>query len=1450
MELRPTTLAPDGRPLIEVLEELLPSAMTVDRLWALPRLASVRSRWAEGKAVERTLAECRVRLQASVASATERGALPLAISYPEQLPVSGARDEILAVIAAHRTFVLVGETGSGKTTQLPKLLLEAGYGRRGLIALTQPRRVAAVAMASRLRDELAAPPGVVAHSVRFDDRADDQTFVRVLTDGLLLAEAAADPLLSRYDAIIIDEAHERSLNIDLLFGLLRLLRRRRPELVVVVASASIAAERFADHLGDGGAPSPIVRVGGRTFPVDIRWQPPSDDDLGYLGAAVHAVRQIHVEEGPGDILCFLPTERDILEASRRLRDLGGSTVLPLFGRLTPHEQQRIFSPARGRKIVLATNIAETSLTIPGIVFVVDTGMSRIKRYAAGSRTERLPVEAVAQASCIQRAGRAGRVAPGVCIRLYDEEDFKLRPHYTDPEILRSNLAGVVLTSLGMGLGDPESLPWLDQPPPGAWHQARLLLEELGAISNATVGAPVAEAQRRRGAEETVSGQANDNIQPSSSPHLRASVPLRHESSLGTNLRLTPLGRDLAALPADPAVGRILLAGIDEGAPHEACTIAGFLSVQDPRVRPLGQESKADAAHREFSHASGDIATILNLWDRYQAQPSNSAKTRFCESHFCGVRRMREWADVRHQLWHGLRDSRRGRDVPPVGHEAGKWPIDRLHRAVLAGMLGNVLMYDPEKRSYRGAGNREIAVHPGSALRAGKVDDTKRSPPPAPWLVACEIVETSRLFARLCAPIDPEWVVHLAGDGVKRSHRDPHWLAQRRQVVCLETVSWKGLPVRDERTVAYERIDPTDATRVFVREVLAGDHARDLGRDVPVLSANQALVEAVRSLRHRLRRPDIWVEAAELETGYRARLGLDCERPPVIASSDALRRWMNNHGADALRLRGEDLIETGLLEQADRDAPEHVRMGGIELPLRYRYAPGDEDDGVTLTVRDEQVRLLDSTVFDRLIPAWIPETIEHWVRALPKEQRKSLHPLAETTAQIAASVRADTTGSLAEAVHREFIRRVGPCAQPHSGALPPHLRMRVRLLASDGSVIYEGRDLGFIAAQAASADDRLTVVRTRLETRPAASWPPVDGNLPRAVEVAGIGAWLAMTRCRDASGGVAARAGVYATGEAARIWHGDGISALLEAALSEDLDRLARPAASSAAAMRVERALGIRMGALRRTVAMSAAFASLPAQVANAVSFNAACEAARKAIPDVTSVEALLVCLADKVETLRTRLKRGARSLGEAGGQRAVATDLERLLSPGWATRLPWSVLSRLDAHVDALTRRLDLATSNPRDAQRQAEQSEALAGEFDHAVGADSRLAIACGLGPQLRDMTGAFADALLARATPGSGAATGFAEKRLRDGLASITKVLMGTRRSIAETRERLLAARQQATQLPPGTVATRLLAEVDALLKSYPEFGLGCDVEGQRLAAIACCARVRVAVERMGQR
>ncbi len=1417
--------------MLQVLRVRLAGCLCADRLWAEPRLTQALERAQRGQPIERTLAEVSARVESSLAEAVRRGAIPLTLAYPEQLPISVRRDDILAAIRDHRVFVLTGETGSGKTTQLPKMLLESGLGRRGLIALTQPRRVAAIAMAARIRSETASAEGVIAHSVRFDDHAAPDTLVRVMTDGLLLAEAAKDPLLSRYEAVIVDEAHERSLNIDLLLGLLTRLRSRRPELVIIVSSASIEAERFAAYFSVG-SPAPIVAVSGRMFPVEVRYRPPADEDVGYLSALVQTVFELDEAGESGDVLCFLPTERDIIDAARRLSELRGATVLPLFGRLSPGEQQRIFQPARGRKVVLATNIAETSLTIPGIRFVVDAGLARTKRYHASSRTERLPVEAVSQASLLQRAGRAGRVEAGVCIRLFGEEDFAGRDPFTTPEILRSNLAGVTLTCLAMGLGEPEEFPWLDIPAPHAWRQARMLLEELGAFD-------------RPGAPSSVLRSPSPGQAPSesSASHLVPQDAGRSTQDGARLSTLSPLGLALSSIPADPQVARILLAGSDEGVPHEACTIAAFLSVQDPRVRPLGQEAKADSAHRAFSHEAGDLATVLTLWERYQAAPSNSARSRLCESSYLGYRRMREWADVRHQLWRSLREMRgRRASLPAVGHVDQAWPLDRVHRSVLAGMLGNVLLYDREERVYRGSGDRKLHVHPGSALRSGKSDDGKKSPPPPAWLVACEIVETSRLFARMCAPIDPEWVIALAGDRVKRTHRDPRYHARRRQVVCTETVTWKGLPLRDGRQVPYERVDPAAAARIFVREALCG---QDADPALPVIARNQRVWDQASRLRHRLRDADLWLDDAAFESFYRARLGLDAADAPVIASTDALKRWLRVHGDARLDLTLADLVPAASCERADRDAPEAVIMGGKTFALEHRFLPGDERDGATLEVDERDLGRIDASRLDWLVPLWRVEMVAAVLASLPKDARRSVIPLAESARLLAADLE-PSAGSrpfidaLGDALRERFSLRV---ALDH-GSVPPYCRLRFRVRGDGGTVVYEGRDPAFLAVQALAAVDRLRPLRAQWESPVVSGWP---GDCPGEVHALGVTGHVGLSRARDERGRVAVRRTVYATAAARLAWHEDGLDAALEAASAERLERIALAKSDVVLAARCDQLLGTHVGVLRRQLAVDVIASVERVRIDDAAAWADLAALAQAQLDAAEpTFDALLGRVLDRLEPLRARFKQGAKSLAAAASIRSVVEDSERLVRSGWPLRLPWSSTQRVDRYLDALAHRLDLASRRPDDARRAASRSEALIGAMDEAVPAnDQRLALALGLKRRVRACAGQLEECLLAinRIGDQPGAGVGHVEGRLRQELDEIADLIADERRRIAATRQTLLDARPYVDRLPPAR-RTAVREQVDRALAEFPDLSIGADLGAQHQAVAALVARVRSAV------
>ena len=749
--------------ILKGLEARLPDCLLRDRAALGRRLAGLRRRLEKRQPIDRGLAGVAEAIEASVAALAQRTARLPRPDYPADLPVVERREEIRAAIEAHQVVIVCGETGSGKTTQLPKICLELGRGTAGMIGHTQPRRIAARSLAARIAEELGSGVGdLVGYKVRFSDRVSGDSLVKVMTDGILLAETQGDPDLLAYDTLIIDEAHERSLNVDFLLGYLKRLLPRRPDLKLVITSATIDPERFSRHFGD----APIIEVSGRTWPVEIRYRPlhgGNEDEQARdrSQALLEAVDEL-AAEGPGDVLVFLPGERDIREAAELLRKHHppGTAILPLYGRLSAAQQAEVFRPHKGRRIVLATNVAETSLTVPGIRYVVDTGLARISRYSHRSKVQRLPIEPVSQASARQRAGRCGRLGPGICIRLYSEEDFESRPLFTDPEILRTNLAAVILQMLHLGLGEIEDFPFIDPPDPRMVRDGFRLLHELGAVDGAN--------------------------------------------------RITALGRKLARLPVDVRLGRMILAAGQEGCLREVLIIASALAIPDPRERPLEKQQAADEKHRAFAHEQSDFLAFVNLWDFYHEQARHLSKNKLrklCQQHFLSWVRMRDWHDIHGQLLGlakemGLRENQVEADYGAV------------HRALLAGLLGNVAWLR-ERHEYQGARDVRLHIFPGSALF--------RKPPR--WIVAAELVETRQRYARTVARIEPEWVERLAGHLIKRSYSDPHWEKKRGQVVAFERVTLYGLVLADRRKVDFGRIDPRAAREHFLRGALVRGELR-------------------------------------------------------------------------------------------------------------------------------------------------------------------------------------------------------------------------------------------------------------------------------------------------------------------------------------------------------------------------------------------------------------------------------------------------------------------------------------------------------------------------------------------------------------------------------------------------------------------------------------------------
>jgi len=967
------------------------------------------------------------------------------ISYPDSLPVSQRRDDIAAAIRDHQVVIVAGETGSGKTTQLPKICLELGRGTDGrTIGHTQPRRIAARTVAERIAEELGTELGdIVGYQVRFTDRSSARTQVKVMTDGILLAEIQRDRELRRYDTIIIDEAHERSLNIDFLLGYFKQLLPRRPDLKVIITSATIDPERFSAHF-DG---APIIEVSGRTYAVEVRYREQPDDQTTGI---VDAVREL-MTEGPGDILVFLSGEREIRDAADALqrvqprRPIDAFDVLPLFARLSAAEQHRVFASHTRRRVVLATNVAETSLTVPGIRYVVDTGLARISRYSARTKVQRLPIEPISQASADQRKGRCGRVAEGICIRLYSEEDFDGRPEFTDPEILRTNLAAVILQMASLDLGDVARFPFVEPPDTRSVQAGVQLLEEIGAIT--TRPSRSSRSGRRRS-----SGRR---------PQRDGAGPSRP--------RLTRIGRQLAQLPIDPRLGRMMLEASRNACLAEVIVIVSALSMQDPRERPAEQQEQADSKHRRFADPTSDFAGMLNLW-RYlkeqQSDLSSSAFRRMCRADHLNYLRIREWQDL---------DSQLRRASKQLGWKTSKQPAaaEAIHRSLLAGLLSHIGMKDVERRDYLGARGTRFAVFPGSALF--------KKPPT--FVMAAELVETGRLWARVNAGIEPEWAEQLAGDLVKRTHSEPHWEKKRGSVVALERVTLYGVPLVTERKVNFGRIDPEAAREIFVRHALVQGEWTTHHR---FFAHNQQLLEEAEELEHRARRRDIVVDEETLFDFYDARV------PSDVVSTAHFDSWWKKQRHDTPDLLDFDVtMLTRDTDSDDLDAeyPQAWRHGDVELPLHYAFEPGAEADGVTVDIPVEALNQVDPADFTWPVPGLRQELVVALIRSLPKPKRVKLVPAPN---HASAFLAATTPGELPllDALETYVRRTAGEHIDRSDWDLdkvPGHLRIGYRITGTDGDVLAEGKDLESLkgrltgTTRRAVASAAATLVRSGLTT---------------------------------------------------------------------------------------------------------------------------------------------------------------------------------------------------------------------------------------------------------------------------------------------------------------------------------------------------------------------------------
>jgi ATP-dependent helicase HrpA len=1275
--------------------------------------------------------------------------MTLHISYPAELPVSERREDLMAAIAANQVTIIAGETGSGKTTQIPKMCLELGLGENGLIGHTQPRRLAARTVAERIAEELGVDIGQeVGFQVRFTGEVSRSTKVKLMTDGILLAEIQRDKLLRKYSAIIIDEAHERSLNIDFILGYLKRILPQRPDLKIIITSATIDPQRFARHFGTEEEPAPVIEVSGRTYPVEIRYRPlsqpaggagvaggedevaASDDELEEdrdpLDAVCDAVDELALE-APGDILIFFSGEREIRDAAEALnariqsnRRLAGTEVLPLFARLSLQEQHKVFHPGSKRRIVLATNVAETSLTVPGIKYVIDTGTARISRYSHRTKVQRLPIERVSQASANQRSGRCGRVSDGIAIRLYSEEDFESRPLFTDPEILRTNLAAVILQMTAMGVArgpkDVENFPFVEPPDSRAINDGVSLLRELGALS-------AARPQEQTG-DRAASGNGGG---------------------------LTAVGQQLAQLPVDPRLGRMIVEAGKRGVVREVMILAAALTIQDPRERPTDKQQLAAEKHARFRDENSDFTGFLNLWNYIQEKQQELSSTQFrrlCRNEFINYLRVREWQDLFAQLRQLARplgislDNKRLAD--PVGNHEG------IHISLLSGLLSHIGILDERKREYVGARGSRFAIFPGSAL-------FKKSPT---FVMAAELVETSRLWARVASKFDPLWAEQVAPHLVKRSYSEPHWSKKMGSVMAHEKVTLYGVPIIPSRRVNYGRVDPELSRELFIRHALVeGDwqtHHKFFHR-------NRALLQEIEELEARMRRRDILVDDETLFEFYDARIGQD-----VVSERHFDKWWKEARQQDPSLLD----FDQSLLISDDADAlddsayPKTWLHKGFELPLSYEFhpvAPGsppNPSDGVTAEVPVLFLNQLDDSAFRWLIPGQRVELVAALIKSLPKQVRKNFVPAPDVARQAVAALEADfdpASDELEPSLELALRRIRGQVIPPGSwnwDAVPPHLRVSFRVVDSRGKALDEGKDLAELQERLAPATRR--AIAESLGATPGTTAPKTPGKAAAKQNRPLGGAASDNGAAPATAAGFAERSGLteWSFGNVQRQVQGTvnghtvtGYPALVDEGNSVAL-RLFQTTSEQEQAMRggVIRLLALKVpppdryvlehlnntekltfsqnphgsvSALIADCALAAIDKLTPAELPwDEPSFKVLYEQVRAELIDtVFTVTAVVERILASTRRIEKQLK-GTTSLALISALNDVKSQLEQLVYPGFVARTGYAQLSQLPRYLSAIEKRLEKLPGNvQRDAQHMA-AVQALEDDYDDAVSA------------------------------------------------------------------------------------------------------------------------------------
>jgi len=1231
------------------------------------RLSSWLGRLARrGAAIDpRELERLEAQLRGSSDRVAARRASVPAVRYDESLPVHARRAEIAAAIARSPVTIVSGATGSGKSTQLPKICLELGRGVSGLIGHTQPRRIAAQTLAYRVSAELGTTPGdLVGYQVRFVDRTGPRTLVKLMTDGLLLRELERDPLLERYDTLILDEAHERNLNVDFLLGVCKRLVQRRADLRVIVTSATIETRRFAEYFGG----APVIDVEGRSYPVEVRYRPLSEEetDAPSLPEAVaSALDELRVNQQgiDGDALVFLPGERQIADAREFLERSGQRDwdVFPLYARLSAAEQERVFEPHPRRRAVLATNVAETSLTIPGVRFVVDAGLARISRYSPRAKFQRLPIEPVSRASAEQRKGRCGRVGEGICIRLYAEDDFAARPEYTDPEILRTNLASLILQMAALGLGAPEEFPFLDPPDTRLLNDGYRLLQELSAVDG--------------------------------------------------DRRITRLGRQMAALPVDPRLARMLLEAGRQRCLSEALVIAAFLSIQDPRERPADRTEAADAAHALFADERSDFVAVLNLWRtaREQATAGTRALRRWCKDHFLSFLRVREWYDLHEQLAEITAGQGLERNPAPA-------PANLLHQAILAGFLGGIGVLD-EGRSYLGARDARFVIAPGTPL-------ARRTPH---WIVAASLVETQRLYARMVAQVQPSWIESAGAHLVRRSYGEAQWVPARGMVMARETVTLYGRVLSSGRQVNFASIDPALARRMFVEEALVRGQS---SMRCEFLARNARVRAELERLEAKLRRRDLVASDEVLVDFYLERI------PADVASTRAFERWWRHEERrhpSRLDVAREVLLAGATPDYRSSDYPDELEVDGNRLPLSYRFDPTDPDDGVTLDVPLPLLATLPARRLEWLVPGYLHEKIVTLLRGLPKDLRRELVPIPDAATRLREALGEPGGGGLFERLAGLVTVEAGAtveAARLAAIALPPWLRFNIRVLDDRGTEMRRGRDID--------------ALRQELRTQAARATRPDPGH---GWERDGVRHWDfgdLPTELRVASGRVTLRMfpGIEDRGSAVRL-RLYPLQATARAATRAGVVRLA------ALAMPQQHDFVVRQCAADRELALLAAAAGFDRSLFHEIADRAVADALRLAELDLPGGQAAFAARVDAAraqvaahgEQVSRAVKGVLMAVKElraalepldgvvfAGGRASVRRQLDALLAPGWVRETPSASFAQLPKYVRAAARRVQ----RMRDDAGRDRRLEAEVAPFERAWRELSQQSGAAGPGPEL----------------------------------------------------------------------------------------------------------------------